>query len=565
MATRAIPIPGTLTSESRLPHFFCRFFSLFVFLALVVVACPAVSSELELDIFHVNDVHGFISSRDTAGEQSCGGMGRLSAALSRLRLEAKDRGAATVFVSAGDMFQGTPVVDRTRGECMIRLFDRLGLDVCCLGNHEFDYGPEVLTRRLQEAHFAALAENISTSLPIRTLFKKGFVLPVGPLRVGLIGITTPNTKVVCIRENVEKFEFLEPEGVLSAAIERLRNEGADVVVALSHCGIEQDRALADQVKGIDLIVGGHSHTVMQSVQTIGRTSIVQAGFYGRYLGEVRLAVEPGVGSRLRSYRLLPLCSPEFEPEPKVEAEVEHYLSPLFLEMDQVIGELAVDLPKGFKGDDSPAASLVAEAMREGMGVEVAVVNVGGVRRGLSKGPVTVGQLFEMLPFGNSLVTMELDGRSLRAALERSVSGQWSLYSDQELRQISEGSSGRKLVRGYGVGRRNVGFLQTAGLSYSFDPRLKEGARIVLALVGREPLRDERFYTVACARFLAQGGDGMREFHGGRNRRERPFKERDIVTSYFSKYRPLRSVPNVTVKNLANTLAPQESAVGPKAN
>lgn len=502
-------------------------------LAFLAAASSALAAPpRELTVLHFNDAHGYVFARTEQGK-IVGGMAMLAGALERERREAQRRGAVTLTLFAGDMFQGTTVVEATQGACMVELFNRVHVDAACLGNHEFDYGPEVLGKRLAEARYPILETNVKTALPVGQLFHERLILERDGLKIGLVGCTTPKTPLSSFPEHVKDFTFLEPTATVPWQVSRLRAEGAQVVIALTHDGVAEDRMLAKEVPGIDLIVGGHSHTALEQPVIEGKVPIVQAGEYTRFLGEARLGIEGGV--RFRGARLIRLVEPEVPSDPLVRRAVDAYLAPVAQAMAEVVGELKVDLPQGARGDDSPMAAVVAEAIREASGAEVAFENRGGVRRTLFAGPVTMGAIVEVCPFGNTLVTMELSGREIRALLERAVGGPWERGD-----------------RGLVPGKRAVGFVQPAGLAMAFDPRLPDGHRVQDVRAGDAPLDDARTYRVACLNYLAAGGDGLVELTRGRNRKDGWQRDRDMLVAYLKKHRPLHGPPPPSLTNLANS-------------
>jgi 2',3'-cyclic-nucleotide 2'-phosphodiesterase (5'-nucleotidase family) len=507
-------------------------------------------------IFHFNDIHGYIAARRGPDGVSCGGLALLASALAEGRRGALWRNARSILLFAGDMFSGTPVVEATRGECMISLFNDLRVTAACLGNHEFDYGPEVLARRLSEARFPILATNVSTSLTIGSRLGRLALLPAGPLRIGLIGATTPQTRSVSFPAHVKDFRFDEPADVLPGAVRRLREAGAHVVVALTHDGLEHDRQLAARVAGIDLIVGGHSHTAIEEVVTVGRTAIVQAGQYGQYLGEVRLSVDPVAATgRCVFYRLHALCSPPLVPDPGVESKVVRFEEPVRRQMERVVGELAIDVPQGLRGDYSPAAGLMAAAMLAAHPSDIALMNSGGVRRGLDRGPISAGTLQELSPFGNTMVTMRLTGSSILRMLERSASGAWKVLDRITGADSGRRLAGRRVIGAVVPGPGAAGFLVPAGMTWTFDPRLPPGSRVTGVQVGGRPLDPAAGYSVVTNNYLASGGDGHVELTSGAGVRHHGERDRDVLEAYLVRHRPLAAYPAPTVVNRANRIEP----------
>jgi 5'-nucleotidase len=162
---------------------------------------------------------------------------------------------------------------------------------------------------------------------------------------------------------------------------------------------------------------------------------------------------------------------------------------------------------------------------------------------------------ELAPFGNAMVTMKLDGATLRRILERAVGGEWVPYTPEQAHEMSRRLGGKRLVRGLNPGRKKTGFLLMHGLSYRFDAGRPEGSRIASIDVGAKPLDDTRLYTIVCSNYLAAGGDGFPEFKDGRDVEVHPLIDREVITRYLGRHRPLTDQPPRTVWNLANQIEP----------
>jgi 2',3'-cyclic-nucleotide 2'-phosphodiesterase (5'-nucleotidase family) len=522
---------------------------------LLALASAACAAPRELVVFHFNDAHGYVASTPD-GRTQVGGMALLAGALERGRREAAARGAASITLFGGDMFQGTAVVEATKGACMVDLFNRMRLDAACLGNHEFDYGPQVLAERLAAAKFPFVGTNVKTSGPAAKHVKRTHLIARDGLKIGIAGCTTPQTPESGFPENTAGFAFAAPGDAVPPALDELKRAGATILIALTHDGVEDDRVLAGRARGLDLIVGGHSHTEIHQPVIAHGVPIVQAGEYTRWLGEVRLALSPqGRVTKLLGARLIRIVEPGVPRDAAIQKVVDSYVEPVDRAMREVVGDLAIDLPLGARGDESPIAAVVADAFREASGADIALVNKGGVRRGLERGPVTMGEVIEVVPFANTLVTMRLPGKTLRAMLEKSVSGQWVDPTPEFEALLVKNLPGRRLVSGKVPGLRTFGMLQGSGLSYAFDPRKPDGRRVVEALAGGRPLEDGRLYTVAVTNFLASGGDGFTELTTGTDVKRSTLKDREMLQRYLSRRRPLRRGPSGSLRNVSYKYAP----------
>jgi len=444
-------------------------------LALLAVAAPAAAETLTL--LHVNDFHGALQpSRSASALPEEGGAARLAA------LVRAERTPASLFLAAGDLMQGTNLSNLFAGRPVIEVFNLMGLDASAVGNHEFDNGQAALAERAAEAGFPFLAANIAGAGP----WKPSVIRQVGTLRVALFGLTTEETPVATHPRNVAGLSFADAAATARRMVAELRPQ-ADVIVALTHLGVEEDEKLAAAAPGIDVIVGGHTHTRLEQPEQVGSTLILQAFERGVVLGRLDLEIEAGKVASHR-YRLIPV-TPEAGEEPAVAAAVARYARRLDAKMGEVIGAAAVDFDgakEALRSRETNLGSLVADVMREAAGADVALINGGTLRAGIPAGAVTVGAIYDVLPFDNWLLAFSLTGRELRAALETGVSR---------------------------VEVRDGGFPQVSGMAYTFDPQAPPGGRIVSVTVGGAPLDEGRRYVLATHDFLAAGGNGYTVFAG----------------------------------------------------
>ncbi len=528
--------------------------------SLVTVICLQVSlsslalgAPRELVVFHLNDAHGFIAPRKAPDGSRNSGMALLATALREGKRAALRRRARWAFFYGGDMFQGTPVVDETQGECMVRLFNELKLTAACLGNHEFDYGPDVLFRRTAEARYGVVTSNVRTRSDRSTRWRDSMILPVGNMKLGLIGLTTTATAVTSMKKNVAGFNFLSPFDRARRLATDLRRRGADAVIVLSHLGIDTERNLARRVDGIDLIVGGHSHTVLREAERVRSTTLVQTGDYMRFLGEVRLSIDPERDScELIGYRLIPLTASRFTPDPAIQDMVAGYTAKVDAAMAVVAGETRNGLDHGIQGDFSPVAALVADSMRAKYGADVAFFYPRGTRRGLAAGTITLGDIREVIPYSNTMVKVTMTGASLLKALEDGLSGDWEEFGTEDQEILERRLPGRRIVEGLKPLKSGTMILQGSGLNYSFDPRLPSGARVRQVDLDGAPLDPKRAYRVVVNNYLAGGGRGREQFSVATAIEELTDVDRFVVAGYLRSRSPLPP-PERTVVNLANRI------------
>jgi 2',3'-cyclic-nucleotide 2'-phosphodiesterase (5'-nucleotidase family) len=446
-------------------------------MALFLLPVPSPAAEGRLTILHLNDFHGWLlPHRDGAGGPERGGAARLAS------LVGSQRSGPTLFLAAGDLWQGTNLSNVFAGQPVIEAFNLMGLDASAAGNHEFDNGLDTFRQRAGEARFPFLAANVRGA----DFLRRWEVRKVGGLTVGLFGLSTPETPVATHPRNVAGLTFDDPVAAAREAVDALR-PAADLVVCLSHLGIDEDERLAEAVPGIDVIVGGHTHTRVDVPTRVGRTLVLQAYERGEFLGRLELTVgRDGVGQV--AYRLLPVGAEAGE-DGEVARLVAGYQRLLEGRMGEILGRAAVDLDgakERIRSRETNLGNLVADALREAAGAEAAVMNGGGIRAGIAAGPITVGNVYDVLPFDTWAVALRVTGAELAQALEVGLS------------RVEAGDGG---------------FPQVSGISFTWNPAAPALARLREVRVGGEVLIPDRRYLVATNDFLAAGGNNYAAFAG----------------------------------------------------
>ena len=437
----------------------------------------------EIVLVHTNDLHGRLRS-SAVGEATLGGFDRLAGLVSALREQHPGR---VLWLDGGDTWHGTNAVNFSFGESMVDVLNAAGLDAMVLGNHDFNYGVQTLVERAGQAAFPVLAANVRTE-DGKLLVGSTALLEAGELTVGVIGLSTQDTPFTTHARKVQGLQFEDPIEVARRLVPQLA-EQADLIVALTHLGHEYERTLALAVPEIDVIVGGHSHTLLPEPVVVGETLVVQANEWGKYLGVLRLTVD---GGKVVGYdgRLVPV-TPETPADERISALIAGWESRLGERLGAVVGETRVHLDgevDQVRLMETNLGNLVADMVRETASADIGFMNGGGIRRSVPPGPITLGVAYEVLPFENTVVGLLLSGSQVLAALENGVAG-YPL------------TAGR--------------FLQVSGLSFTFDPSLPRGQRVKEVRVGTSaqdpvgsPLDLGAVYRVAVTDFMALGGDGF---------------------------------------------------------
>ena len=431
----------------------------------------------------MNDVY----TLEPVDEGRRGGFARLATLVQRIRRE----NPATLMALGGDVISPSVASTLLKGEQMIAGLNAVGLDLATFGNHEFDFGPSVLAQRMQESRFAWISANVLDRPSGRPFggAQRDVLVTLGGVRLGVFGLTTPHT--LRTSHPGPDVEIREAIGAARAQTAELKARGAQVLVAVTHQEMSEDRALA-AAPGVelDVILGGHEHEPLIAEE--GRTLITKGGADARYLVQVDLWLGRDGHLRERSWTFHEV-SARIPPDPRVEAVVRAYGERLGRELDVVVGRTSVPL-EGRRGPlrsrETNLGDFIADAMRAHARTDVALVNGGGIRsdRIIPPGSLTRRDLAAMSPFGNVVMTLELTGRVLREVLEQAL--------PQREREAG-------------------GFLQVAGLTLTFDPARPAGQRIVSLEVGGAALDPERRYTAAVVDYIAGGKDGLDAFLKGR--------------------------------------------------
>lgn len=391
----------------------------------------------------------------------------LDAWVQKIRAEQPD----TLLLDAGDMMTGNPIsripVEGVAGWGLFSLMNIVGYDAWELGNHDFDQGQENLHEILARLGFPTLSANlgIAPTSPIAGDVKPFVILRVGGLRVGVVGLMTPELGGL-LHDGLEGIEVADPVATLQDVVRRIDPE-TDLIVVLSHMGDEADRALAAAVSGVDVIVGGHSHQRIYPPERVGEVIVVQAGSNLRYLGRLDLVV---ARDRVVRYEgaLIPLwVRADLVVSPAMREGVSRARRRVAADYGEPLGELQVAWVRNYRGE-SNVGDWIADQMRRRAGADVAFLNSGGIRNNLPAGRVTKGDLVTVLPFENRLCTFEATGADLVRIVE---------------------ANARAAVE------RTHGILQVSGLRYTFTVE-GDGVRVTALEVGGHPVEPERVYLAA---------------------------------------------------------------------
>jgi len=437
----------------------------------------------QIDILSTNDFHGKLEAGYEAGAA------KLMGAINHYR-SANRKG--TILVDAGDAYQGTPISSLNNAKPVIEFMNHARYVAQAVGNHEFDWGIEELKRINKETYFPMLAANIvnKNTGELVEWAQPTRMIPADGVKIGLIGISTPDTKGTTMPSNIAELEFTDPAAAIEKYSARLREQGAEMIIVVSHLpgttdyeSGEVSGELVEVAKKVDVtgIVGGHSHHTVTAV--VNGNPIVEAYKHGRELGNLRFFVNKKTGE---VYNTVPMSHPvrksviDLEKDPKIAEMVSEYQEELEPIMSEVLIETEQKLVSSYD-TISKVGALTTDAMAQEVNADIAFQNPGGLRIDLPKGEVNVGHIYELLPFGNTIVTGEMTGKQIVSILEQSFTF-------------------------------DKGMMQLSGLRVEYDKDQPKYERVVsVTLPDGTPLKMDKEYKVATNNFLAEGGDGFATF------------------------------------------------------
>lgn len=395
---------------------------------LLFISSLAFSQENDADIkevtiLHWNDFHSRnmpyrVTKKDSIKGDSTYYIGGTASMLGYLN---KFRKGNSLVLNGGDDFQGTPISSLTKGQSQIELLNLYGLDAFAVGNHEFDYGALHLDSLLQLANFDVLSGNVFMKSLGRTIGKPWVTKIVNGVKFGIIGLTAADLLTLTVPKNVTDVEMLNTDSVVTEGINFCKAEGCDVIMLLTHMGLDNDKKLAEKFsKDIDVIVGGHSHTPLQRPNIRNNVVIVQAGSYGRYLGKLDLKIDVAKDTVVWNYgKLYETVLDSAIMDKNAAAVVEHMISGIQGDLLKVIGTLKKDWFSSYKME-SNLGQWQADAMRKRFATDISVLNAGGIRKSLPKGEITVNDMWEINPFGNTVVVIKLSGKAVKQMFKNNL-------------------------------------------------------------------------------------------------------------------------------------------------
>ncbi|WP_292171814.1 bifunctional UDP-sugar hydrolase/5'-nucleotidase, partial [Mesorhizobium sp.] len=529
------------------------------------LSAGASFADYTLNILHFNDWHSRIegnnkyestcsAEEETKGE-CIGGAGRLVTAIAQERK--KLEGQNVLLLNAGDSFQGSLFYITYKGAAEEEFLNQIKPDAVTLGNHEFDDGETALVPYLDKAKFPVVSANVvaNDKSGAAGKIKPSIVLEVGGQKIGIVGAVTNDTPElaspgpnIAIEDDVKS---------ITAEVEKLKAQGVNKIIAVTHIGYNRERDVIAKIPGIDVVVGGHSHTLLSNTDPKAagpyptmvdnpdgsKVPVVQAASYSKYLGEFKVVFDDnGVVKEASGDPIF--LDKSITPDPAVLARIKELGAPIEELKNKEVAETTKPIDgsrDNCRARECEMGNLVSDAILDrvkGQGVEIVISNGGGLRASIDQGTVTMGEVLTVLPFQNTLATFQISGKDLVAGLESGLS------------QIEDGA-----------GR----FPQVAGLKYSFDKSVAPNAGRVKSVEVMEggawaPINPDKDYMVATNNYVRQGGDGYKVFaEKAKNAYDYGPGLEQVVADYLGAHRPYTPKLDGRITEIAATVAAAPAA------
>ncbi len=435
---------------------------LFTFIVVTIIAYWSVTFSAQPEeavIIHWNDFHAANVSYKPIYEDPegifVGGYANLAGYIDSL----KGIYPEAITLNAGDDYQGSPISSITKGMSQILILNKVMPTVFTLGNHEFDYGVDNLKNALNRAKFQIVSSNIYDSTKSGLLVDPYIIVHSGKVRIAVIGFILKDLKQSVLPESIKGMGILDPLETVNKYIEEV-NDKSDLIVVLSHNGFECDSLLALQLSEVDIIIGGHSHTILHQPVVVNDILVCQAGSHGRFVGllDAKVNIEE---KRIDfySYKLIETELGKVRPLQPVAHVVDSLEATIEKEMNKTIGILKTPWIRNSRSE-SNLGNWITNVMRNSFNVDMAFQNSDGIRKGLGAGPIKVRDIWEISPFDNTIMRVTITDSQLKNLL------QWRIKNPRDLLQVS-------------------------GLNVVYNSKTK---KIISAKVNGKPIKNERKYT-----------------------------------------------------------------------
>jgi len=439
-----------------------------------------LATEKEIVVLSINDFHGSLAP---SGKNV--GAAKL---VDAIKTEKSKNPEGTIIVSAGDNYQGSAMSNLLYGEPVSAMFKEMGLELSAVGNHEFDWGIDRTTKWVEDAGFiffvCANVYDKRTNQPVEWA-EPYIITERNGIEVGFIGLATPETSYKALKANVENYEFRDPVETIKEWIPKVKENGADIIIALTHLGAFQDKegkisgeaAALSEVDGVDGVISAHTHQSVSGL--VNGKPLLQAYYNGRSVAKLTfifdennklVSAEPFLDDLYKRPDTLKDDANTLALYIKYEEE----LGPV---LGKILGKTTVTLDHDRYAAPSLLGEWICEIMKDKVGVQIAMTTGGDLKGPIPAGDITAGILYEIMPFDNTLYTMKLSGADVKANIE------------------------------HGIMNEDIGWIQIAGVRVTYDKEAEAGNRITrMSLEDGTPVEMDKYYTVVTNDFIATGGD-----------------------------------------------------------
>lgn len=426
-------------------------------------------------IMHTNDSHARAVPNSDSGYMGF-------TAVSALKKSYEAAGAQVILLDAGDTLHGLPFANLVKGESIVKIMNLAGYDAMTPGNHDFNYGSSTLKEISKNMNFPLISSNIKNKSDNSDFLEDHIIIEKNGVKYGIFGLSTPETAYKTNPKNVTSIEFTNPVEAAKEEVKELEAEGAQVIIALAHLGLDESseytsKLVAEKVDGIDLIVDGHSHSVLEAGLTVGDTLIVSTGDYIQNIGVVIIGSDGAMKADLIS------ASEYTGTDKAVDDKATEYQNEQEKLLSEVVGHTSVYLDgirEHVRAGETNLGDFTTDAFRYVTGADIAITNGGGIRASIEIGDISRKDLVTVFPFGNYVVTKKVTGEAILEALELGA----STYPEP-------------------LG----GFLQVSGITYTIDASKPSGKRISDVKVNGVAIDKKAEYLLATNDFIIAGGDG----------------------------------------------------------
>ncbi|MBN1233579.1 MAG: bifunctional metallophosphatase/5'-nucleotidase [Candidatus Coatesbacteria bacterium] len=515
---------------------------------------------INLTILHTNDIHGYITKSiaewaDPDFPPDLGGGSALATLIKQVKMECKQKDRRFMLLDAGDIYQGTPIGDESKGATIVDFFNRMGYDCWTLGNHDFDDGDKNVEKLISASKMPVLSSNTRSSKNKKEFpygIKPYIIKNVDGLKIGILGITTEDMITLVPKEKLPEIVFTNVAPTVNKYILELKKQEVQFIILLSHLGFPRvddglsrrlkrfnkyrknadarkfpnytaylnfikkkkgfgldDLEVTALIKNINLVIGGHSHIGIYPPYEVPETHTFITQAYSRLstVGRIDLSLDKDTGTIIGiSIEAINLWGERFKPDNDAEDYLRCQQDAVEKHLRRVIGKTETELQRG--NYETTLGNVVTDAMRESVGADVALVNRGGLRANIRIGEIQEIDIYRVIPFDNPIHKMTVDGAMLANILEVSFSGR---RKDSQL-------SGVKVV---------------------VNPLLPSGRRLCEVCINGKPLDLKKQYTFATSAYLSDGAVGyglLRKIQ--RDMVKESITVRKAVVQYIEKKTPL---------------------------